>query len=266
MNVDRLLIGRYLPGKTLIHRLDPRVKLVITLAFIFLTFFADNWQSNLLLFAFIFFCVLIAKIRFGFFLNGLRPMLWLIIFTVMMQVLFLTGGHLYWHWGWLTISQYGINSGIIVFLRFVLIIFISTLLTLTTSPTNLANGLSSLLKPLKFFHLPIDEISLMLALSLRFVPTLMDETSKIMNAQRARGVDFGEGNIFQQMRSLVPIFIPQFIASFNRADELATAMESRGYRGAVKRTKFNRLKFKVNDWIACLIFVFLIFAIYFLRK
>ncbi len=106
----------------------------------------------------------------------------------------------------------------------------------------------------------------MLALSLRFVPTLMDETGKIMNAQRARGVDFGEGNIFQQMRSLVPIFIPQFIASFNRADELATAMESRGYRGAAKRTKFNRLKFKVNDWIACLIFVFLIFAIYFLRK
>ncbi|WP_239643172.1 energy-coupling factor transporter transmembrane component T family protein [Oenococcus oeni] len=266
MNVDRLLIGRYLPGKTLIHRLDPRVKLVITLAFIFLTFFADNWQSNLLLFAFIFFLCFDCKNslwlffkRFtddaladhfhsydaGSFPNRRTPLLALGVVDN------ITVRYQFWN-----------NR----FLRFVLIIFISTLLTLTTSPTNLANGLSSLLKPLKFFHLPIDEISLMLALSLRFVPTLMDETGKIMNAQRARGVDFGEGNIFQQMRSLVPIFIPQFIASFNRADELATAMESRGYRGAAKRTKFNRLKFKVNDWIACLIFVFLIFAIYFLRK
>ncbi|AZZ59865.1 energy-coupling factor transporter transmembrane protein EcfT [Oenococcus sp. UCMA 16435] len=265
MNIDRLLIGRYLPGKTFIHRLDPRMKLVITVVFIFLTFFADNWQSNLLLFTFVFLCVAVTKINFSFFLNGLKPMLWLIIFTVMMQILFSSGGHLYWHWGWLTISQYGIDYGMIVFLRFVLIIFISTLLTLTTSPTNLANGLSSLLKPLKFFHIPINEISLMLSLSLRFVPTLMDETSKIMNAQRARGVDFGEGNIFQQMKAVVPIFIPQFIASFNRADELATAMESRGYRGAAKRTQLYQLKLRKNDWFALLISIFLAYAIYFLK-
>ncbi|EHN58154.1 energy-coupling factor transporter transmembrane component T family protein [Oenococcus kitaharae] len=266
MNLDRLLIGRYLPGSTVIHKLDARVKLVITLAFIALTFFADNWQSSLLLFLFIFIAVAMAKINLLIFLKGIQPMLWLIIFTVLMQVLFLTGGRVYWHWGWLIISEYGFASGILIFFRFVLIIFISTLLTLTTSPTTLADGIASLLSPLKIFHLPIDEIAFMLALSLRFVPTLMDETSKIMTAQRSRGVDFGQGNVFQQMKAVIPIFIPQFIASFHRADELATAMASRGYRPAASRTKLYRPQLKKRDGFAILAFALLTYLTFILSS
>lgn len=266
MNSDRLILGRYLPGNSLIHRLDPRVKLLITFSFILLTFFADNWQTITLLFLTVFLCLVIAKIRLSFFLNGLRPMMWLIIFTVLMQLLFSSGGKLYWHWGWLSISQLGIATGTIVFFRFVLIIFISTLLTLTTTPTQLADAIASLLKPLKIVHFPVDEVALMLSLSLRFVPTLMDESSRIMNAQRARGVDFGQGNLFQQMQSIVPVLIPQFIASFHRADQLADAMESRGYHGTAGRTKFRQLKLQWFDSIVVIAFICLLAAVFFLKS
>lgn len=161
-----------------------------------------------------------------FFINGVKPLIWLILFTVILQVLFsASGGHVYFQWGIITISQLGLINGVYIFCRFVLIIFMSTLLTLTTPPLELSDAIEYLLMPLRAVHFPVYEVALMLSIALRFVPTLMDETEKIMNAQRARGVDFGEGNIFQQMRAVVPLLIPLFVSSFNRAEDLATAME-----------------------------------------
>ncbi|HAT53856.1 MAG TPA: cobalt ABC transporter ATP-binding protein, partial [Lactobacillus sp.] len=150
-------------------------------------------------------------------------------------------------WGWLIISQTGIQNGLFVFLRFVFIVFVSTLLTLTTAPLALADAIATLLGPLRWLHFPVDEVALMLALALRFVPNLMDETSQLMAAQRSRGVDFGTGNVFQQMQALVPLLIPQLVISFRRADELGTAMEARGYSGTANRTKFRVQQFHARD-------------------
>ncbi len=150
-------------------------------------------------------------------------------------------------------------------MRFVLIIFMSTLLTLTTPPLSLADAIESILKPLKVVHFPVYEVALMLSIALRFVPTLMDETTKIMDAQRARGVDFGEGNLFQQMKAIVPILIPLFVSSFNRADDLATAMEARGYQGGEGRSKYRILKWRTRDTVAFITMGLLTVALLFLR-
>ncbi|MGB7459960.1 MAG: energy-coupling factor transporter transmembrane component T, partial [Carnobacterium jeotgali] len=172
----------------------------------------------------------------------------------------------YFDWGPIIVSQEGLLNGVFIFCRFVLIIFMSTLLTLTTMPLSLTDAIEYLLRPLKVVKVPVYEIALMLSIALRFVPTLMDETEKIMNAQRARGVDFGEGNIFQQMKSIVPILIPLFVSSFNRAEELATAMEARGYKGGEGRTKYRKLDWVSRDTIAMLGYAVLTVGLVVLRK
>lgn len=263
--MDKLLLGRYIPGDSIIHRLDPRTKLLGSFAFIGIVFLANNWQTYLTLFIFTMILIGLSKIKLSFFLKGVRPLIWLILFTVLLQVFFTTGGHVYWHWGFLTLSSAGIINGAYIFVRFVLIIFISTLLTLTTPPLQLASAIESILQPLKIFHFPVTEVALMLSIALRFVPTLMDETTKIMNAQRARGVDFGSGNIFQQMRSVVPLLIPLFVSSFNRADELATAMESRGYQDGDHRTHYRVLHWHRNDLIAAIVLILLTVLLIVLR-
>ncbi len=184
-------------------------------------------------------------------------MIWLILFTVVLQVLFTGGSTIYFDWGPIIVSQEGLINGVFIFCRFVLIIFMSTLLTLTTMPLSLTDAIEYLLRPLKVIKVPVYEIALMLSIALRFVPTLMDETEKIMNAQRARGVDFGEGNIFQQMKAIVPILIPLFVSSFNRAEELATAMEARGYKGGEGRTKYRKLDWVSRDTVAMLAYALL---------
>ncbi|MCF6160712.1 MAG: energy-coupling factor transporter transmembrane protein EcfT [Furfurilactobacillus sp.] len=254
---NALLLGRFIPGTSIIHRLDPRVKLLTTLYLILIIFLADNWQTNLLLYSFVLIGVLCARLSLRFFFRGLRPMFWLIIFTVAMQLLFTHGGTVYWQWGWLIISQTGLQNGLYVFLRFVFIVFVSTLLTLTTAPLALADAVASLLRPLRWFRFPVDEVALMLALALRFVPNLMDETSQLMAAQRSRGVEFGEGNVFQQMQALIPLLIPQLVTSFRRADELGTAMEARGYSGTANRTKFRIQQFHGRDGAFVLILLIL---------
>ena len=173
----------------------------------------------------------------GFFVRGVRPLIWLILFTVALQILFTTGGEVYWSWWIFNITEFGLQNGAFIFCRFVLIIFMSTLLTLTTPPLELSDAIEYILRPLKAIRFPVHEISLMLSIALRFVPTLMDETEKIMNAQRARGVDFGEGGLLQKMKAIVPLLIPLFVSSFNRAEDLATAMEARGYQGGEGRTE-----------------------------
>ncbi|MFL2029178.1 energy-coupling factor transporter transmembrane component T family protein [Loigolactobacillus zhaoyuanensis] len=263
--MNKLLLGRFIPGDSLIHRLDPRNKLLLSFYYIGIIFLANNWLTYLVLFFFTLFAVYLSNIKMGFFIRGVRPLIWLILFTVLLQVFFTRGGTTYWSWGPIVLSQFGIVNGIYIFMRFVLIIFMSTLLTLTTPPLSLADAIEAILKPLRVVHFPVYEVALMLSIALRFVPTLMDETEKIMNAQRARGVDFGEGNLFQQMRAVVPLLIPLFVSSFNRAEDLATAMEARGYQGGEGRSKYRILTWQARDTWTVLVFGLLTGVLVWLR-
>lgn len=263
--MNKLILGRYIPGDSVLHRMDPRAKLLASFYYIGIIFLARTWQAYALLLVFTVALIGISKIKLDFFIKGVKPLLWLILFTVLLQIFFTRGGHVYWQWGFLTLTQYGLINGAYIFMRFVLIIFMSTLLTLTTPPLSLADAIESILKPLKVVHFPVYEVALMLSIALRFVPTLMDETTKIMDAQRARGVDFGEGNLFQQMKAIVPILIPLFVSSFNRADDLATAMEARGYQGGEGRSKYRILKWRTRDTVAFITMGLLTVALLFLR-
>ena len=212
--MDKLILGRYVPGKSLIHHLDPRSKLLAMILYIVIVFWANNVVTNIIMVAFTLIVVLLSKIKLSFFLKGVRPMIGIILFTTLFQMFFTQGGQTYFQFAFLKITSYGFSQAVLIFMRFVLIIFFSTLLTLTTTPLSLADAVESLLKPFVRFKVPAHEIGLMLSLSLRFVPTLMDDTTRIMKAQRARGVDFGEGNLIQKVKSIIPILIPLFASSF----------------------------------------------------
>lgn len=263
--MNKLILGRYIPGDSFIHTLDPRAKLIASFYFIGIIFLANNWQTYAVLAAFTFFAIFLSKVNLGFFIRGVRPLLWLILFTVALQVLFTRGGETYFEWGIFSITEFGVINGLFIFCRFVLIIFMSTLLTLTTPPLDLSDAIEYLLRPLKAVRFPVHEISLMLSIALRFVPTLMDETEKIMNAQRARGVDFGEGNLIQKMKAVVPLLIPLFVSSFNRAEDLATAMEARGYQGGEGRTKYRVLEWHLKDSFVMIAFTLMTVLLVYLR-
>lgn len=245
--MQNMLMGRYIPGNSILHRLDPRSKLLVMIAFVFVIFLANDWLGYLLLIIYTFIGVALSKISIRYFLKGLRPMIGLILFTVIFQMLFTPGNHVIFHFWILKISTESLINSVYIFFRFVLIIFMSTLLTLTTPPLTLADGIETGLSPLKKIKIPVHELGLMLSISLRFIPTLMDDTTMIMNAQKARGMDFGEGNLLQKIRSIIPILIPLFVSSFRRADDLAIAMESRGYQGGDGRSKYRILKWRLND-------------------
>ena len=264
--MDKLILGRYIPGNSMIHRLDPRSKLLAMFAFLLLIFWANNLITNVLIIAFVFAMVLLSQIRLSFFINGLKPMIGIILFTTFFQVFFTPGASVLWEFWIFKVSIEGLQQALIIFIRFVLIIFFSTLLTLTTTPLSLADGIESGLAPLKRLKVPVHEIGLMLSMSLRFVPTLMDDTTRIMNAQRARGVDFNEGNLIQKVNSVIPILIPLFASSFKRADALATAMEARGYKGGEGRTKYRVLEWKLPDTCAVIVMILLGVTLYILKS
>lgn len=263
--MDKLILGRYIPGNSFVHRLDPRSKLLAMLVLIMTIFWADNVVTNAILLGFTLFAILLSGIKLSFFLRGVRPMIGIILFTTLFQLFFTGGGETLVSLGFLKITSFGLEQAGIIFMRFVLIIFFSTLLTLTTTPLSLADAVESLLNPMKALKVPAHEIGLMLSLSLRFVPTLMDDAIRIMNAQKARGVDFGEGKLIQKVKSIIPILIPLFASSFKRADALAIAMESRGYQGGEGRTKFRLLKWKISDSIAILSVILISTLLYFLK-
>ena len=263
--LDKLLLGRYLQGDSFIHRLDPRTKFLATFLFIIIVFLANNWLTYFILAIFTMIALLASKIPMSFFWNGVKPLLWVILFTVVLQMVFTTGGDIYVEWAFIKITSYGVINAIFIFLRFMFIIFISTLMTLTTPPLQIADAMESIMKPLGKIGVPVHEIALMLSIALRFVPTLMDEAQKIMNAQRARGVDFGEGNLFEQMKAIIPILIPLFVSSFNRAEDLATAMEARGYQGGTGRSKYRVLTYGKIDGIAATSLVILTIALVLFR-
>lgn len=264
--MDKLILGRYIPGNSIIHRLDPRSKLLAMLIYIMVIFWANNVVTNALLLVFSLFAIWLSGIKLSFFLRGVRPMIGIILFTTLFQLFFTGGGEILFQFYFLKITTFGLEQAGIIFMRFVLIIFFSTLLTLTTTPLSLADAVESLLNPLKPLKVPAHEIGLMLSLSLRFVPTLMDDTIRIMNAQKARGVDFGEGNLMQKIKSIIPILIPLFASSFKRADALAIAMESRGYQGGNGRTKYRFLQWKTMDTLTILVILVLSGLLFVLKK
>jgi len=263
--MNKILFGRYIPLDSFVHRMDPRSKLVLSFLYVIVIFFANSWWIYLLMTIVAFLSILASKINFKLFVEGIMPLLWIIAFTMVIQIFFGTGGHLYWQWGIFSITSLGILNAAYIFVRFTLIILISTLLTLSTSPIQISDALESLLMPLRKIHFPVYEVALMLSIALRFVPTLMDETETIMNAQRARGVDFGTGNIVQRLKKIIPILIPLFVSAFNRAEDLATAMEARGYQGGTGRTKYRQLKWGNRDTIASLVYLLMTESVFALR-
>lgn len=263
--MNNLILGRYIPGHSLIHRLDPRSKLLAMIGFILIIFWANNLTTNLIMLTFTLSLILLSGLSLKFFFNGLKPMLGLILFTTLFQLFFTQGDTLYFQWDWFQISQEGIQMSAIIFMRFTLIICFSTLLTLTTMPLALADAVETSLQPLTRFKVPAHEIGLILSMSLRFVPTLMDDTTRIMNAQRARGVDFGEGNLLQKVKSIVPILIPLFASSLKRADALAIAMEARGYQGGIGRSKYRQLKWTGKDSLSLLVMLVLAGLLYYFK-
>lgn len=252
--MNELIIGRYLPGNSWVHRLDPRTKFVLSLIFIFAIFLATNVWGYLLATIFTLLAVALTGLGFRVFLRGLRPLLLLMLITTVLQLFFVQTGTVLWHWWIFTITTDGLLSTGIMFMRFVLIIMFSTILTLTTPPLAISDAMESLMAPLAKIGVPVGELALMVSIALRFVPTLMDEATTIMNAQRARGMNFNEGNLIQRAKSYIPLLIPLFINAIKRAIELGDAMEARGYRGGDNRTKYRQLQAGPRDYIAYLAF------------
>lgn len=257
-------IGQFFPGHSPIHRMDPRVKIVLTIAFIVTLFLASGPVSYAIVGVFLAVIIGISGISPKMVVRGLRPILFIVIFTAVLN-LFYTPGEYIWQWGVLHISKEGIKVAILMVLRLMLLIIATSMLTYTTSPIQLTDGLERLLSPLKKLHAPVHELSMMMSIALRFIPTLIEETEKIISAQKARGADFESGSIIQRAKAMVPILVPLFISAFRRADELATAMECRLYRGDVGRTRMKQLKIARVDVCAASISVVIIGAVVALR-
>jgi len=242
-----MIVGQHIPGTSYLHRSSAVAKIIFAFCFIPLVFLANNAATNIFLLLFTFFALASSKLPIRYVLKGLRPILFLIIFTFIIQLLFTREGAILFEFGWFRIYEEGLRLAIIVSLRFFYLVSITTLVTLTTSPIELTDAIELLLKPFKVVRVPTHEIALMLSISLRFLPTLAEETEKIMKAQQARGVDLSAGPIKERLRAIIPLLIPLFISAFKRAEDLATAMEARGYRGGEGRTRLRESKWTGRD-------------------
>lgn len=245
-----ITLGQYFPGNSIVHRLDPRTKLVILVLYIIALFVASGWPAYLVVFSFLAFVIAISQIPLKSIVNGMKPLVMILIFTGILNVFFTTGEKLVIKFWFISIYWEGIIRALFMVARILMLIAGTFLLTYTTSPIALTDGLESLLNPLKKIHVPVHELAMMMCIALRFIPTLIEETDKIMAAQKARGADFEDGNLLQRVKALVPILVPLFISAFRRADELATAMECRCYQGGDGRTKMKLLRYKLRDFKA----------------
>lgn len=243
-----ITIGQYFPGTSLIHKLDPRIKIIIVALFIASLFFVVSFIPYIFIVLFIGLVIYVARLPLKFIIKGLKPLVFIILITFAIN-LFLTKGEVLVELGPLTITKEGLRQSVFMALRLIFLITGTSLLTLTTSPIALTDGIERLLSPFKKLGLPAHELAMMMTIALRFIPTLLEETDKIMKAQMARGADFESGNILSRAKNLVPLLVPLFINAFRRADELATAMEARCYRGGEGRTRLNELKLKSRDYI-----------------
>ncbi len=245
-----ITIGQYYPAQSPIHRLDPRVKIVCTLIFLISLFVQNSVHGYALAFVFLACMIHVSKVPAKFIGKGLKPIVILLLFTVAMNLFLTRGGAVLFHWGIITITETGLRTSVFMAVRLVLLVAGSSLMTFTTTPNGLTDGLEKLLHPLNRIHVPVHEISMMMSIALRFIPILLEETDKIMKAQIARGADFESGNIIQRAKAMIPILVPLFVSAFRRANDLAMAMEARCYHGGEGRTKMKPLKYHYQDRLA----------------
>ena len=258
-----ITIGQYYHADSVIHKLDPRTKLVGTIAYIVALFCAKNIWGYVIAAAFLACIIFVSKVPFKFMIKGMKSIMFLLLLTVFFNMIF-TPGEVIWSFWKIKITEEGLVMAGKMAVRLTFLILGSSIMTLTTTPNNLTDGLEKIMKPLKVIKVPAHEIAMMMSIALRFIPILLEETDKIMKAQMARGADFETGNIFRRAKALVPILVPLFISAFRRANDLAMAMEARCYQGGEGRTKMKPLIYKKRDLVAYLcvvIFVVLVFVI-----
>ena len=247
-----ITLGQYFPGDTIVHRLDPRTKLILVILFIVALFLAVDWISYGVMFCVTALCVLLSRIKLKSILKGLKPLIFIILLTGILNLFYTKEGAVLFDWWIFTVTTGGIKRAFLMVVRIMLLITGTFLLTYTTSPLALTDGLEMLLNPLKKIRVPVHEMSMMMSMALRFIPTLIEETDKIMSAQKARGADFSTGKLTERAKALLPRLVPLFVSSFRRADELAVAMESRCYHGGEGRTRMKTLKLARRDYLAFL--------------
>lgn len=245
-----ITLGQYFPGNSMIHRLDPRAKLIMLVVYIVALFMAKGFISYAFLLAFLVTVIKISTIPVKSIVRGMKPLVMILIFTGVLNLFFTQDGKVLVDFWVITITTGGLSRAVMMVARILMLITCTFLLTYTTSPISLTDGLEALMNPLKKIKVPVHELSMMMCIALRFIPTLIEETDKIMCAQKARGADFENGSLMERAKALVPILVPLFIGAFRRADELATAMECRCYQGGEGRTKMKLLRYHREDFIA----------------
>lgn len=259
-----ITIGQYIPGNSLLHKADPRVKIILAIVYM-VVIFAINYMMTFIIMALFTLLVIVGSgIPLKLTLKGMKPVLFIVVFTAMLNI-FTQKGTVIFEFGFLHITYEGLIMAVKMALRLLLLVVGASLLTLTTTPISLTDGMESLMKPLSKIGFPSHEIAMMMSIALRFIPTLLDETDKIMKAQSARGADFDTGNLVQRAKSFIPVLVPLFVSAFRRADELSIAMEARCYRGGTGRTRMKQLRLGVQDLIVCSVMVVVAAGVIFLE-
>ena len=256
--LNDITLGQYFPGDSVVHRMDPRMKLILTILYIVGVFLIGNLPGYAIAFAFLYLVVRIAGIKFSYLLKGIRPLRFIIIFTLVLNLLFVQGETPIVKLGFFTLTWEALLNATFFALRLVFLVMGTSVLTLTTSPVQLTDGLERLMRPLQRFHFPAHELAMMMTIALRFIPTLLEETDKIQKAQMARGADFETGNLIARAKAMIPLLVPLFVSAFRRANDLAMAMEARCYRGGDQRTRLRELKYtRLDAYGAAAVAVFL---------
>ncbi len=247
MALKDITLGQYFPGTSLIHKLDPRTKILAVVLYIVALFLAKSFVTYLIMFGVLAVAVAVSKVPMRSLVRGMKPVVFILVFTAVINVFYTPGDHVLVKVWVLTVTMEGVWNAFFMVVRILMLISCTFLLTYTTSPILLTDGMEALMNPLKAIHVPVHELSMMMSIALRFIPTLIEETDKIMSAQRARGADFDGGNLIQRAKALIPLLVPLFISAFRRADELAVAMECRCYHGGEGRTRMRQLQYKTGD-------------------
>lgn len=264
--LNDITLGQYFPGTTIIHRLDARTKLIALLLYIIALFVAKAYVTYGILVFVLGIAVILSKIRVSALFKGLKPLIFIIVFTAILNLFYTRDGNVLVSFWKITITDAGLKTAVFMVLRIILLISSTFLLTYTTTPMELTDAMEILMNPLKRIHVPVHELAMMMSISLRFIPTLIEEANKIMNAQKARGADFETGKLSERARALLPLLIPLFVSAFRRADELAIAMESRCYHGGEGRTRLKQLHMNAADVIVIILFNLLLLGIIILAR
>lgn len=260
-----ITLGQYYPGNSFIHRLDPRTKILTTLILIVAVFLANSAIGYAALCTMVLFIIAVSGLPFMLVLKSVKPLLFIIVLTLFLHAVMGQGEHVLYQWKFIKVTEEGLQLGVQMAMRLILLLMISSILTFTTSPIVLTDGIEALLRPFRVIGVPAHELAMMMTIALRFIPTLMEETDRIIKAQTARGADFSGGNLLARAKNMLPILVPLFISAFRRADDLAIAMEARCYRGGEGRTRMHQLAYRSGDGLAFVFAFAMIGLLAFLR-